>query len=816
MDTAASVGNKINSTGEEDAAAVIELSIEETNLLRAKLGLKPLRLTNKEMDADEDAGRTARTAYHKPAENIGEQSMVQKRIEEAKLKRQVQKGMDRFVTEATELEKNSSSLSSALEWAAKMRTDHQQQQQETATTTNHYVEPKDLILGGSSELYDHLNVAHSLQELTGTTKGELKETILTLRDESILDYDEHGMALVGVKDRSDNILENVNLTDDTKARENLRKKRQLELGAGHAGGYAGWDDDEFDELGGIGWNTNEIHGRPTTLNGDHPTTNNKVRRLADLIQEPPINNKDIIEEKQLFASKQSLDLHPSDMSSYLSNRISSDYLSLDQEQDLNLSAAKEEKRRKKLLQKEKKLFKKLKKQDDLLKKKHFRSITEQDEEALISEQLQVTDAEKGSYPQSNSLLDELEATAVDTKASHRGGRIQRRTTREDDDHPADETMSDSNLQKEENSIATRRQKFENAMEKGNLRTKKAFDIQDQPPIDKTNKPTPDEVVSTTMIEDDDSILIAALSKAQRLKKLKEMQQQANSNMDTSTSETIKSSDAAPTVLTSLKSLDTENITSATKSSQGGITFEFNQAREFSHALRSKADSTSKRSISKKSSSSGVTFSSKKVEKSVVSEKDITAFQESGEAADAAMEDIAAAAATDEIPSDDDEIGGFGSTANTKPLDRGLAGTLSLLRATGDITGKNAGKEDLCGRAKDERTYEDYEPLNLKEVVKIDTKSATAKDLEFANREIKLDYRDEHGRLLTRKEAWRHLCYQFHGYSSSYKTEEKRMKQIAQERAERAKQNEMLEKGTLGALKATQKATGKAFILHKKI
>jgi hypothetical protein len=94
--------------------------------------------------------------------------------------------------------------------------------------------------------------------------------------------------------------------------------------------------------------------------------------------------------------------------------------------------------------------------------------------------------------------------------------------------------------------------------------------------------------------------------------------------------------------------------------------------------------------------------------------------------------------TDEIPSDNDEIGGFGSTANTKSLDRGLAGALSLLRATGDVTGKNAGKEDLCGWAKDERMNEDYERLNLKEVVNIDTKFVTVKDLEFANREIKLD------------------------------------------------------------------------------
>lgn len=367
-------------------------------------------------------------------------------------------------------------------------------------------------------------------------------------------------------------------------------------------------------------------------------------------------------------------------------------------------------------------------------------------------------------------------------------------------------------------MTVRRQKFENALQKGNLRTKKAFHLHDQPQIEENQKPTPDEIVSSSSAavfeEDDDAVLIAALSKAQRLKKLKEMQQQASNAVNEIT---IHSNDAvAHSATTSLQSTDNEDTSTTNRSAtQGGLTFEFNQTKEFSHTLRSTSYSTTTKR-SKKSASLGASFTSKKV-KTV--DHDESASGKEGNNADVTAEDVAS---MDFISSDgegDDgevEVGGFGSTANIKPLDRGLAGALSLLKATGDITGKNAGKEDMCGRAKDEKTYEDYEPLNLKEVVKIDAKSATAKDIEFANREVKLDYRDEHGRLLTRKEAWRHLCYQFHGYSSSYKNEEKRMKQVAQERAERAKQNEMLERGTLGALKATQKATGKAFILHKKI
>ena len=183
---------------------------------------------------------------------------------------------------------------------------------------------------------------------------------------------------------------------------------------------------------------------------------------------------------------------------------------------------------------------------------------------------------------------------------------------------------------------------------------------------------------------------------------------------------------------------------------------------------------------------------------------------------------------------------FGTTGSTKPVGRGLASVLSMLKHTGEITGKNAGREEMRGRAKDKRTYEDYAPLDLKEVVKIQQHSKNGpvpheKDLEFANREISLEYRDEHGRLLTRKEAYRNLCYAFHGYGSSKKNQDRKLKQIERERGENSTVSKMLGEtsvtnsnssttnrqgskgngqGTFGALKATQRATGKAFVVHK--
>ena len=124
--------------------------------------------------------------------------------------------------------------------------------------------------------------------------------------------------------------------------------------------------------------------------------------------------------------------------------------------------------------------------------------------------------------------------------------------------------------------------------------------------------------------------------------------------------------------------------------------------------------------------------------------------------------------------------------------------------------RDGGKEELRGRSKDEKTYSDYDDLDLSSVVRIDRGRATDKDKLMAGKQVNLDYRDSHGRLLTRKEAFRQMSYQFHGYGSGKGKEEKRIKQIEREKEEKKEKRG----GTLGALKATQEASGKAFVVHR--
>ena len=100
-------------------------------------------------------------------------------------------------------------------------------------------------------------------------------------------------------------------------------------------------------------------------------------------------------------------------------------------------------------------------------------------------------------------------------------------------------------------------------------------------------------------------------------------------------------------------------------------------------------------------------------------------------------------------SSDEEDGDWGAAMDLRNAGRrGLGGVIGMLKTTGELN-KNTGKEELRGRAKDEKTYNDYDDLDLKSVVRIDRKTATDKDKLIANKQINLDYRDEHGRLLTR-------------------------------------------------------------------
>ena len=115
----------------------------------------------------------------------------------------------------------------------------------------------------------------------------------------------------------------------------------------------------------------------------------------------------------------------------------------------------------------------------------------------------------------------------------------------------------------------------------------------------------------------------------------------------------------------------------------------------------------------------------------------------------------------------------------------MAATLALLKDTGEL---RAG-EKLVGRAKDLRQLD-----------------PSSRDFD-----VKLEYRDETGRKLTQKEAFRQLNYQFHGVAPGKKKQEKRLKQLQLEDRSGSSRVVSGEGGTMRSLVRAQEATGSAFI-----
>lgn len=756
----------------------ISLSISETNKLRLKLGLAPLEVD----DATSNKGSTSTNEVHAPPPT--DKRTLQEaadRIQDAKDRRAVSDRLSKWKEEGI----NADNQESALDFAAKLRhksattTDKKKKKKPKAAAAAPMSIPNeedDAEAYTSSDLQG-LYVAHSAAAFTtGST------TILTLSDAQILSKDDESKKVTGLKQEGGNELTNVNMMDDTNALENLKRKRQVELGAGRAGGYAGFDDEEFEEFGGVVGYEGDVLGGSLASGGGGNKKGDKGFTIGQdgkaKISESKKQNRD------LFA-KGAISLE----SRHGNNTIASDFIT-EEEMDVDRQeqAEKERKRQIKLLEKMRRKDKKKSKKD---KKKNKRSaLNDSDDESPDN---------SGSGAPTGSLLESLEATAVKQemrkKRRRDGGGVNEDGTINHESSTADgEEPSDEQLMKE------KRNKFDRIMEKGKIRTDRAFKSTHV----KNEKSTSDAAAIDD--EEDDAFLNAALAKARRIQRLKEL---SGDQSTESIKKEVKGEDAVLQAIDQMKKVEASVVTSnANIESRGGtITFENDEMQEFTRALRARQNQV-KRAPEK---SRGVTVSTTKKDHVDVKEDE-------GIIDDVDMEELANEIEDDHhdnINDDNEQEGGFGSTARSAPIGRGVSNFLSLLKQTGEIK-QHATREEMRGRAKDKRTYEDYEQLNLKEVVKINTQNAQDKDVELANREIKLEYRDEHGRLLTRKEAYREMCYQFHGHGASKKNQERKMKKIEREREEvqLASRQGGGGIGTLGALKATQKATGKAFIIHK--
>jgi len=436
---------------------------------------------------------------------------------------------------------------------------------------------------------------------------------------------------------------------------------------------------------------------------------------------------------------------------------------------------------------------------------------------------------------------------------HQNDAAQHQTIDMDDDNDNDDNSDNDERKEEEDEarrVKERTEKYNRIMEKGNKRTDAAFGTVQQ---QKQRNNNDNETNNDDEEEDaDDAFLNAALAKARRMHRLRELNAKAATTTAIGGVVPEKRKVGADAVVQSIDDMQNKvhKIQSSSSNTNGGkngndesrVTFELDATKEFTRSLRAltttpkveimEGAATEDNKASKSTESSevmdtinnerGVETNNTIISTNMDIEDDTPHKNDKEEEDEPSFEKLA-----DQVQEDPIDATGFGS-ASTLPVGRGLANVLSMLKHTGEITGKNAGKEEVRGRAKDERNYELYDPLDLKKVVTINRTAgmngATVheKDLELANREIKYDHRDKHGRLLTQKEAYRDLCYQFHGYGSSKKNEERRLRQIERERAERSITTRQLGgggsgrtgAGTLGALKATQKATGKAFVLHK--
>lgn len=112
----------------------------------------------------------------------------------------------------------------------------------------------------------------------------------------------------------------------------------------------------------------------------------------------------------------------------------------------------------------------------------------------------------------------------------------------------------------------------------------------------------------------------------------------------------------------------------------------------------------------------------------------------------------------------------------KSIGRGLAGVLGLMKERGELTQK----EMFAGRTNDTRdSYFSNAMGGFKDVYT----GGKQEDKLALDVEIALTKRDEYGRILTPKEAFRQMCHRFHGIYPSRNTKEKRAKQAEKEIAQ---------------------------------
>ncbi|ESN94957.1 hypothetical protein HELRODRAFT_102759 [Helobdella robusta] len=213
----------------------LSLSIEETNKLRAKLGLKLLELDDNKSDKKSEEKKDV----HVPAHNIADLKRteeIRERLKQAKEKRRIDNSMAKIkpLTEDGD--------ESVLAWVEKSRRLDQERKQ--ADERAKMLDEMDKDFGVDDLIKSEFNKISArkqyrskdlqglkIEHSDGNFK-ENKEVILTLKDKLILDEDD------------EDVLINVNMVDDEKAAKNVENKKARPT-------YNPYDEPEYDEFGNI-------------------------------------------------------------------------------------------------------------------------------------------------------------------------------------------------------------------------------------------------------------------------------------------------------------------------------------------------------------------------------------------------------------------------------------------------------------------------------------------------------------------------------------------------------------------------------------
>lgn len=195
---------------EEEDKNVISLSIEETNKLREKLGLKPLDVDNKSGDV------------HAPAKNIRKILETEKLAEKMKMLKEKRR-IKQQLSSVKSLGAGSTDLTETLAWVQRSRSiDSKKAAAEARTKMLDSMDDEfgidELVenekFGKAQYSRNDLKDLTVLHDMNSFKEGQM--TVLTLQDKEILDDDEEGDVLV-----------NVNMIDDERVNKNneLKKKK---------------------------------------------------------------------------------------------------------------------------------------------------------------------------------------------------------------------------------------------------------------------------------------------------------------------------------------------------------------------------------------------------------------------------------------------------------------------------------------------------------------------------------------------------------------------------------------------------------------